>query len=114
MTFDPTKFKDDTEFAAFMQKTVNEAIAPLQAQLSEAGVTIKEKDAKIAELVDDDGKAPAAGIGQQMADQRGLSGTKKAGDNINRNCHLRVSFTKTVCPFARSSAAGTTPFTLPC
>ena len=35
----------------------------------------------VAEFVDDERKAPPAGVGQKMADQRGLAGAEKAGDD---------------------------------
>ncbi len=38
-------------------------------------------DAERAELVDDDGDAPAAGIGEDMAHQRRLAGAEEAGDD---------------------------------
>ena len=38
-------------------------------------------DADIAELVDDQRDAPALGILQQVADQRGLAGAEEAGDD---------------------------------
>lgn len=42
-------------------------------------------DPDVAELVDHQGDAPAIGGLQQMADQAGLAGTEKAGDDRGRN-----------------------------
>src|SRR6185312_16932516 len=38
-------------------------------------------DADVAEFVDDERKAPAARVRQEMADQRRLAGAEKAGDD---------------------------------
>ena len=38
-------------------------------------------EAHVAELVDDDGDAPAAGAGDQVADERRLAGAEEAGDD---------------------------------
>jgi hypothetical protein len=38
-------------------------------------------DADVAELVDDHGKPSALGVGEKVADQRGLSGAQEAGDD---------------------------------
>ncbi len=53
-------------------------------------------DADIAEFVDDHGEAAAARMRQHMADQRGLAGTEKAGDDgaghaRKRGVHSRSS-----------------------
>src|SRR4029077_4066252 len=42
-------------------------------------------DAEIAELVDDEAEAPAAGLLDQPADQAGLAGAEKAGDHGRGN-----------------------------
>ncbi len=47
-------------------------------------------DADIAELVDDDGKPAAAGIGQHVADQRRLAGAEKAGDDGAGHARKRI------------------------
>ena len=38
-------------------------------------------DADVAEFVDDEREAPAAGVGEQVTDQRRLAGAEKAGDD---------------------------------
>ena len=38
-------------------------------------------DADVAEFVDDEREPPAAGIGEDVADQRRLAGAEKAGDD---------------------------------
>ena len=42
-------------------------------------------DAELAELVDQQRQPPATAVLQQMADQAGLSGTEKAGDDGGRD-----------------------------
>ena len=51
-------------------------------------------DADVAELVDDEGEAPAIGGAQQMLDQAGLAGAEKSGDDGGGNLggHAAPSF----------------------
>ena len=46
-------------------------------------------DADIAELVDDDGEAAALRIGEHVANERGLAGAEKAGDDGAGNARER-------------------------
>ena len=53
----------------------------LRAGLDAAALQDVAVDADVAELVDDDRQPPAAGVFQDVADQRRLAGAEKAGDD---------------------------------
>ena len=53
----------------------------LRAGLDAAALQDLAVDADVAELVDDDGEPPAAGVFQEVADQRRLAGAEEAGDD---------------------------------
>ena len=50
MPFDPTAFKDDPAFAAFVESTKKEAAAPVTASLSATEQALAAKDKQIGEL----------------------------------------------------------------